>query len=52
MLRQLRTLFRTERPLPAHLHYHVDDNGRKFVCDETICRPAPRQPRPFLPHHW
>jgi len=53
MLRQLRALFRTESPLPAHLHYHLDDNGHEFICDESRCRPArpdlyamPYLPRP------
>jgi len=40
MLRQLRALFHSESPLPAHLHYHVDDEGKKFICDDSVCRPT------------
>lgn len=50
MLRQLRALFHTESPLPAHLHYHLDDEGREVLCDESRCRPVTRDPHvmPFL----
>jgi len=48
MLRQLRALLRAESPLPTYLHYHVADDGTKFVCDDSICRPA--EPiRPLFP---
>lgn len=40
MLRQLRALIQRESPLPAHLHYHLDDHGRKMLCDESSCRPT------------
>lgn len=44
MLHQLRALFHFESPLPAYLHYHLDDEGREVLCDETRCRPKPEQP--------
>ena len=40
MLHQLRALLRAKSPLPAHLHYHLDDEGRQMLCDEWRCRPA------------
>jgi hypothetical protein len=29
-------------PLPAHVHFHVDESGARVLCDESACRPAPR----------
>lgn len=51
MLRQLRALFQIEPPLPTHLHYHVDDEGREILCDESRCRPEPPQRLPYLLRH-
>ena len=45
MLRQLRALFHFESPLPAHFHYHLDEEGRDVLCDESGCRPVMRDPR-------
>jgi hypothetical protein len=50
MLHQLRALFRAESPLPAHLHYHLDDEGRKVLCDESRCQPLMRDPRTLSPY--
>lgn len=47
MLRQLRALLHAS-PLPPYVHFHVDDEGREVLCDETRCRPKPEQPLPFL----
>jgi len=38
MLRLLKRLLPDE-PLPAHLHFHLDDRGNKVICDESVCRP-------------
>lgn len=46
MFRQLRALFHRESPLPAHIHYHLDDGGRQVLCDESRCRPS--RPDPYL----
>ena len=51
MLRQPRALFHSASPLPDHLHYHLDDEGREVLCDESRCRPEPRQPLLYLPRH-
>ena len=42
-----------DEPLPAHLHFHLDDRGNKVICDESLCRPRtqPATP-PFLPFRY
>ncbi|HXE45066.1 MAG TPA: hypothetical protein VN635_07700 [Conexibacter sp.] len=50
MLRKLRALLRTESPLPAYVHYHLDDEGREILCDESRCRPSVRS-LPYLVRH-
>lgn len=48
MLRHLKALLRTRPPLPANVHYHLDDDGREVLCDESRCRPLPPAQRlPF-----
>ncbi len=41
MFRQLRALLRMEGPNSALIHYHLDDDGHRVVCDESRCRPKP-----------
>lgn len=36
-------------PLPAHLHFHLDEAGNKVACDESICRPVARPTTPLFP---
>jgi hypothetical protein len=49
MIRLLKNLLPRE-PLPAHVHFHVDDHGERVWCDESVCRPT-RYPNPLLfPH--
>jgi len=48
MLKLLKRL-RPAEPLPAHLHFHIDDHGNKVVCDESVCRPARPAAPLFLP---
>ena len=50
MLNLLKNLLPAEQ-LPAHLHFHIDDDGNRTLCDESVCRPSPRPTGPlFLPH--
>ena len=34
-------------PLPAHLHFHLDADGNRVICDESICRPQVRPVDPL-----
>lgn len=40
MLRQLRALLHSKSPLPAYVHFHLDDEGHEVLCDESRCRPG------------
>jgi len=51
MIRLLKSLLPRE-PLPAHVHFHLDDNGNEVWCDESACRPARRPPHPLVPARW
>jgi hypothetical protein len=46
MIHLLKNLILRE-PLPAHIHFHVDEHGNDVWCDESVCRPAHR--RQLLP---
>ena len=35
-------------PLPLYLHVHLDEAGKEWVCDESICRP-PQSPSYLFP---
>jgi hypothetical protein len=49
MFRQLRALFHTQGPTSDFVHFHIDDEGRKVLCDESVCRPVPLpHPIPYL----
>jgi len=49
MLNLIKRLLPAE-PLPAHLHFHLDDAGNEVICDESRCRPEPRAATPrFVP---
>jgi hypothetical protein len=52
MLNLIKRLFPAE-PLPAHLHFHIDDAGNRVICDESACRPTARLTYPlFVPRHY
>ncbi len=51
MIRLLKSLLPRE-PLPAHVHFHLDDHGNEVWCDESTCRPAGRPAHPLLPARW
>lgn len=40
------------RPLPSHVHYHHDERGNRFVCDESICRPTAAKLPLSIPPRW
>lgn len=48
MLNLLKRL-RPREPLPSHVHFHLDAQGNRIFCDESICRPARQLPLTFLP---
>jgi hypothetical protein len=39
-------------PLPAHVHFHLDDHGNRVFCDEAACRPSPRPLALSVPPRW
>jgi hypothetical protein len=45
MLRLLKRL----KPLPPHLHFHVDEAGNNVICDESACRPEAPSPSLLFP---
>ncbi|HEV7771692.1 MAG TPA: hypothetical protein VGO48_00235 [Conexibacter sp.] len=41
MIRLLKNLIPREST-PAHVHFHLDNDGNKVWCDESVCRPTHR----------
>jgi hypothetical protein len=41
MIRLLKNLLVRE-PLPANVHFHLDEEGRQLWCDESMCHPTHR----------
>jgi hypothetical protein len=38
------------KQLPPHVHFHIDEDGNRVLCDESVCRPKRRPTAPlFLP---
>ena len=48
MFRMLKNLLPRET-LPAHIHFHLDDDGNQVWCDASACRPTRRPDPLFLP---
>jgi hypothetical protein len=42
MLRLLKALLRPADPAAAWVHFHVDADGHRVPCDDSLCRPATR----------
>jgi hypothetical protein len=50
MIRFLKNLM-PRAPLPASIHFHLDEHGNEVWCDESVCRPASRRPSLLPPLH-
>jgi hypothetical protein len=49
MIRLLKGLLRPTEPFSDLVHFHIDDDGREFLCDSSACRPSRRAPYSFPP---
>jgi len=46
MLRLLKALLRPADPAAGLVHFHLDAEGQRVPCDDSICRPATRLRHP------